>query len=143
PLGFRARLCSVASPSPAAMSRGAAGGLCSCGRLVLLDDVGRDAPAVLDVDALLFGPLADLGGVDGGAAAPGAGRAPGGAAGPPGVREVLLQRRTELVVVRGAEVDLVFCAVEAEADSAGRLTAVEVVNEQGLNFLGHEQILIL
>jgi hypothetical protein len=54
------------------------------------------------------------------------------------VREVLLQCLAELVVVRGAEVDLVFRAVQAEADGAGRLAAVEVVNEQGLNSLGHE-----
>jgi hypothetical protein len=114
-------------------------GLCSGGRLVLLDDAGRDAAAVLDLDALLPGPLADLGGVDGGAAAPGAGCGPGRAAGPPGVREVLLQCLAELVVVRGAEVDLVFRAVQAEADGAGRLAAVEVVNEQGLNSLGHER----
>jgi hypothetical protein len=75
-----------------------------------VSSAGGDAAAVLDLDALLFGPLADLGGVDG-AAAPGAGCAPGGAAGPPGVRQVLLQFPAELVIVRGAEVDLVFRAV--------------------------------
>ena len=100
-----------------------------CGRLVALDDVGRDTAAVLDLDALPLGPLADLGGVDGGAASA-AGRAPGRAAGPPGVRAVQLQCLAQLVAVRGAEVDLVFRPVQAEADGAGRLAAVEVVNEQ-------------
>jgi hypothetical protein len=51
------------------------------GRLVLLEDVGRDAAAVLDLDALSLGPLANLGGVDGGAAASAAGRGSGRAAG--------------------------------------------------------------
>src|SRR3984957_11976908 len=113
-----------------------------CGRLVLLDDVGRDTAAVLDRDALPLGPLADPGGVDGAAVAPAAGRAPGRAAGPPGVREVLPQCLAQLVAVRGAEVDLVFRAVQAEADGAGRLAAVEVINEQRLNSLSHEKIII-
>jgi hypothetical protein len=72
------------------ISRGPLRCLHLCGRLVLLEDVGRDAAAVLDLDALPLGPLADLGGVDGGADAPAAGRVLGRAAGPPGVREVLL-----------------------------------------------------
>ena len=107
------------------------------GRLVLLDDVGRDAAAVLDLDALPLGPLADLGGVDGGAAP----RRPRAALlavppAPPGVREVLPQCLAQFVAVRGAEVDLVFRAVQAEADGAGRLAAVEVINEQRLNLSG-------
>src|SRR6202042_3138439 len=92
-----------------------------CGRLVLLDDAGRDTAAVLDLDALPLGPLADLCGVDGGAAAPGARRAPGRAASPPGVRQVVPQCLAQLVAVRRAEVDLVFRAVQAEADGAVRL----------------------
>jgi hypothetical protein len=58
------------------------------------------------------------------------------------VREVLPQCLAELVTVRGAEVDLVFRAVKAEADGAGRLAAVDVINEQRLNSLGREMILI-
>ena len=50
-----------------------------------------------------------------------------------------LQCLAELVAVRGAEVDLVFRAVQAEADGAGRLAAVEVINQQRLNSLGHEK----
>src|SRR6202034_3216469 len=103
------------SRSPAAITRAPLRCLRPCSGLVLLDDVGRDTAAVLDLDALPLGPLADLGGVDGGAASPAAGRAPARAAGPPGMREVLLQRVAQLVAVRGAEVDLVFRAVEAEA----------------------------
>jgi len=44
-------------------------GLRAGSRLVLLDDVGRDPAAFPDFDALLFGPLADLGIVDGAASA--------------------------------------------------------------------------
>jgi hypothetical protein len=40
--------------------------------------------------------------------------------------------------VHRAEIDLVFRAVQAEADDAGRLAAVEVINEQHLNSLSHE-----
>jgi hypothetical protein len=58
------------------------------------------------------------------------------------VHEVRLERLAQFVAVRGAEVDLVFRAVQAEADGAGRLAAVEVVNEQRLNSLGYEWILI-
>src|ERR1700733_8310811 len=56
--------------------------------------------------------------------------------------EVLLQRLAQLAAVGGAEVDLVFRAIEPEADGAGRLAAVEVINEQRLNSLSHEMILI-
>jgi hypothetical protein len=37
-----------------------------------------------------------------------------------------------------AQVDLVFRAVEAEADGACCFAAVEIVDEERLNFLGHE-----
>lgn len=63
-------------------------GLRADGRLVLLDDVCRDPAAVLDLDALSLGPLADPGGVDGGAAVAAAGRAPG-----PAYLPVLLPER--------------------------------------------------
>lgn len=42
----------------------------------------------------------------------------------------------------GAEVDLVLGAVECEADGAGCLAAVEVVDKQRLYFLGHEKKMI-
>jgi hypothetical protein len=58
------------------------------------------------------------------------------------VPDVLLQGLAELVAVRGAEVDFVFRAVEAEPDGSGRLAAVEVIDEQRLNLLSHEIILI-
>lgn len=43
--------------------------------------------------------------------------------------------------MRGAEVDFVFRAVQAEPESSGRLTTVEVIDEQRLNLLSHEMIL--
>ncbi len=50
-------------------------------------------------------------------------------------RSPAIRRLAQLVAVRGAEVDLVFHAVEAEADGAVRLAAIEVINEQRLNSL--------
>ena len=38
----------------------------------------------------------------------------------------------------GVQVNLVLGAVQAEADRALGVTAVDVVNEQGLHFLRHE-----
>jgi hypothetical protein len=105
-------------------------GLRPHGRLVLFDDAGRNPAAVLDLDALALGPLADLGSVDGVAAAPAPGCTPGCAAGPPGVREVDFQRLAELVAVRSAEVDFVVRAVQAEADGEqkGTRTSSRSVN---------------
>ena len=102
----------------AAALRVSLGPLRPCGRLVPLEDAGRDTAAVLHLDALLLGPLADLGAVDGSATALDTGRGPGRAADPAGVREVLLQYLAEVVAVRRAEVDLVFRAVQAEADGS-------------------------
>ena len=47
----------------------------------------------------------------------------------------------QFVGVRGAEVDFVVRAVEAEADGPGRFPAVDVVNEKSLDLLGHKIIL--
>jgi len=52
------------------------------------------------------------------------------------------ERLAELVTVRGAEVDFVTRVVQAEADGAGRLAAVEVIDKQCLDFLDHEMITI-
>jgi hypothetical protein len=49
----------------------------------------------------------------------------------------------QLVGVLGAEVDLVFSAVEGKSDSACCLAAVEVINEKGLDPLGHGILLFL
>jgi hypothetical protein len=64
----------------------------SCSCLELLDYVGRNAAAVLNLDALPLGPLADLGGVYPRAAAPTAVGVSGRATNPPGVRQVAFQR---------------------------------------------------
>jgi hypothetical protein len=37
----------------------------------------------------------------------------------------------------GVQVDLVFGAVQTEADSAFSLTAIEIIDKQGLYLLGH------
>jgi len=107
-------------------------------RLVFRDEVGRHPTAVLDVVAVPLGPFADLGGVDGGSAAEAAWRAAGGAAYLAAVLDVLPERLAQLIGVLAAEVNLVVRAVQAEPDRAVRRAAVDVVNEERLNPLGHE-----
>ena len=65
-------------------------------------------------------------------------RAAGDAANLAAVLDVLLERSAQFVAVRAAKVNLVVRAVEAEAHRAVRRTAVDVVNEERLNPLGHE-----
>ena len=135
------RLCPVLSRGQAAVPRGALGWLHLCGHLALLECADWDAAAFLDLNALPLSPLANPGDVNGGAT-PTAGRTPDRAVDPPGVRGALPQCPAQLIALRGTEVDLVYRAVQAEADRAGRLAAVDVVNEQRLNSLGREAILI-
>src|SRR5580698_4857788 len=108
------------------------------GRLVVLDDFGRNAAAFLDVVTVSPGPCADLGGVDGtGAGTAATGGAPGGAAGLAAVGHVVCQHLAQLFGVPGAEVDLVLGPVDAEANGAFRCAAVDVVDKQRLNLLCH------
>src|SRR5690606_7722882 len=106
-----------------------------------LGDLGRDAAAVGDGEAVLPRPLADLRGVAGGTPARAAGGAARGggpaAAGAAGVPHPGRQRVTQLGRVLGGEVDLVVHAVEAEQDGLVRECAVDVVDQRDLNLLRH------
>jgi hypothetical protein len=53
------------------------------------------------------------------------------------VGDVGSQSGAKFFVVLAAEVDLVLGAIEGEADGPLRLAAVYVIDEQGLDFLGH------
>src|SRR5262249_3705744 len=106
-------------------------------RLVLGEDSRRDPAAFLDVVAVFLGPFPDLAGVDGLRGAAAAGTAPGRAAGPAGVGDVVRQGRGQLCIVLGVEVDLVLGPVQAETNGAFRLPAVDVVYKQRLNLLRH------
>src|SRR5258708_33724181 len=113
--------------------------LLSDGCLVLGDEVGRDASAVLDVVAILPRPGPDSYGIHGArltarAAESGLARRSADLA---GVVDVTSERGTQLLVVLAAEVYFVFSAVQGEADGSVGLAAIDVVDEQGLDSLGH------
>jgi hypothetical protein len=51
--------------------------------------------------------------------------------------DVARQRIPQRLGMLGVQVDLVFGAVQTEADSAFSLTAIEIIDKQGLYLLGH------
>ena len=53
------------------------------------------------------------------------------------MRNVLVQRRAQLVAVLAVQVNLELVAVEGETDSSLCLAAVDVVDEEGLELLSH------
>ena len=95
--------------------------------------------AVLHLDALRLGPFADLGAIDaiGPCPAPAPGRPPRTASGPPRRPHVARQRIPQRLGMLGVQVDLVIGAVQTEADSSFSLTAIKVIDEQGLYLLSH------
>src|ERR1700733_2495192 len=95
-------------------------------RLVLSDELGRHAPAVLDVVTVFPRPGANSPRVRraGPAAAPGT-RPTRGPADLAGVLDVLAQRGAQLIAVLAAEVDFVVAAVEGEPDRAFGRAAVD------------------
>src|SRR6266566_3343881 len=100
---------------------------------------GGHPPAVLDLDALRPGPLADLGAIHPAPRrpAPRPGRPPGTAPGPPRRPHIARQRIPQRLSVLSVQVDLILGAIQPEADSALSLAAIEVVDEQGLYLLHH------
>ena len=65
---------------------------------------------------------------------------PAGAADLTGMGDVCLQRGAQFLAVRSVQVDLIVGAVQAKADGALGVTAVNVVDVKGLHLLGHEHI---
>jgi hypothetical protein len=108
-------------------------------RLELDYQLSRHPAAVFYLDALGLGPLSDLGGVQPVRRSPAsaASRPPGSAAGPAGSTDVAGQRIPQFLGMLGVQVDLIFRAVQPEADGSPGCTAVKVIYEQGLYFLSH------
>src|SRR4029077_8570656 len=105
----------------------------------LHDNLGRDAPAVFDVNALGPCPYADGGGVGraGARPAPAAARPPGTGRRPPGRNRHTWPGACATPPRFRAQVDLIIRAVQPETHGSLGLAAVEVVNEQNLNLLRH------
>src|SRR5579859_3004695 len=119
--------------------------LLSRGCLEFHHQFGRDAAAVFDLDALGFGPLADLGGVRPARRSPPPGPcwAAGSAIGPPPSAHILRKRLAERLGVFFVQVDLVLGAVQPETDGSLGGAAVKVIDEQGLDLLGHGRLIPL
>src|SRR5207249_4811180 len=100
---------------------------------------GGHPSAVLHVDALRLGPLADLGAVHPVRPRPAAaaGRPAGTAPRPPRRLHIARQHVPQRAGMPGVQVDLILGAVQSEADGALSLAAVKVVDEHGLDLLGH------
>src|SRR5579859_2868092 len=115
------------------------------GRLEFHHQLGRHAAAVFDLDALGFGPLADLGGVRPARRSPAPGpRWPAGSAvGPPPGAHISRECRAQFPGVLLVQVDLVLGAVQPETDGSLGGTAVKVIDEQGLDLLGHSRLIPL
>jgi len=124
---------------PQSQRRGSSWSLLSGGGLELHDQLGGHPAAVLYLDALRFGPLADLGAA--GPACPCLAPAPGSVprtgCSPPARGHVPGQGIAQLLGVLGVQVDFILGAVQAEADRALSLAAVKVIDVQGLYLLGH------
>src|ERR1700759_5052772 len=127
-------------PARAHDPRACAAALFSGRGLELDHQLGGNAAAVLYVNALGLGPLADFGGVQPGRR--GSPRRPcwppgGPAPGPPGRADVGRQCLTQRLGVTGIQVDLVLGAVQPETDCPFGLTSVEVIDEHSLYLLSH------
>ena len=102
------------------------------------DQFGRHAAAVLDLDALGLGPFADLSGVQAAGRRPApAPRGPASGAAPPRGLDVPRERLAERFGVLRVQVDLVLGTIQRKADGTLCLTAIDVIDEQGLYLLGH------
>src|ERR1700733_5301952 len=105
------------------------------------DQFGRYPAAVFDLDALSLGPFPDRCRVGPGGSGPttcvSAWAADDRSRRPACGTHVRLQRLPQRLGVLGAQVDLIFRAVEAEAHRALGLSAVQIVDQQGLNLLRH------
>src|SRR5215470_2055544 len=100
---------------------------------------GRHPAAVLDLDPLRLGPFTDLGGVQ-----PAGRRTTSGPRGPAsgttaaaGRIDIPRKRLAEFLGVLRVQVDLVLGTVQRKAHGTLCLTAIDVIDEQGLYLLSH------
>src|SRR5262245_58223491 len=109
-------------------------------RLILADQLAWHPTAVSHLDALRLGPLTNLGRARSAArilTSAAGGSPPGGTADLATSRDVLLRGLTQRLRMGGAQVNLVLRTIETKVDGSFCLTAVEVIDEQGLYLLGH------
>src|SRR6266568_1311094 len=101
--------------------------------------LGRYPSAVFHLDALCLGPLTDLGAVQppSRCPTPAPGRPSGASSCPPGSSHITRQRGPQRLGMFRAQVDLVLRTVQPEPDSTFSLTAIKVIDEQGLYLLSH------
>ncbi len=108
--------------------------------LELDDQLGRDPAAVLDLEALGFGPFADIGYVRtrsrSSAAAPTA-WTPNSPADLAPDCDVRRHGLPQLLGMSGIQIDLIVDAVQTETNRSVRCAAVEVVSEYCLYLLSH------
>src|SRR5262249_8548055 len=109
----------------------------ACRGAVLLDDYGRDAAALFDIDALVPCPGANRRGIQRTGLAAAAGANPARRADLAGVRDVLAECRAQLLAVLATEIDLELSTVEGETDGSFGLSTVDVVDEKGMDLLRH------
>src|SRR5690349_10105589 len=101
--------------------------------------LGGHPSAVLHVNALCLGPLADLRAVHTAPRCPASAPSwpPGTASGSTRGLHVACQCIPQCLGMLGVQINLILGAVQSEPDSAFGLTAIEVVDEQGLYLLSH------
>jgi len=113
--------------------------LLSGGGLEFDYELGGHPATVFYVDALGLGPLANFGGVQAGRRSPASvpGWPASSAAGPPRSAHIARKSVPQRPGVLGAQVDLILGTVQSETDGSLGFSAVKVIDEQGLDLLGH------
>jgi hypothetical protein len=111
----------------------------SGGGLEFDDELGGHPATVFHVDALGFSPLANFGGVQAGRRSPASvpGWPASSAAGPPRSAHIARKGVPQRLGVLGAQVDLILGTVQSETDGSFGFSAIKVIDEQGLDLLGH------
>jgi hypothetical protein len=107
--------------------------------LELDHQLSGDPAAVLYVNALRLRPLAHLDGVQSAYRSSGTptGWPPDATSGPTSSPHIARQRVSQRFGMLRAQVNLIFRAVQPEADGTFSVTAVKVIDEHGLYLLGH------
>ena len=102
-------------------------------------ELGGHPATVFYVDALGFSPLANFGGVQAGRRSPASvsGGPASSAAGPPRSAHIARKGVPQRLGVLGVQVDLILGTVQSETDGSFGFSAIKVIDEQGLDLLGH------
>jgi len=104
------------------------------------DQLGRNPAAVLDLDTLSLGPFTDFRGVQPACRRPASSPSRPtrrSATAPPRGLDITRQCLAERLGVLGVQVDLILGTIQRKADGPLCLTAIDVIDEQGLYLLSH------